>query len=120
MLSRLICVICKFQWIDKDNVGDNDIDNVVDNVVDKLTDNFTNMVTEKVTDKVTDRVTDNQLKILQLTQENKYITTSNLANKIGISKRKVLKNTLKGISFALNFQSIFKYKQANRTQNSKS
>ena len=49
----------------------------------------------EVTDKVTDKVTDNQQKILQIIQENKYVTSNELAQRIGISKRKILGNTLK-------------------------
>jgi predicted HTH transcriptional regulator len=52
-------------------------------------------VVENVTDKVTDKVTDNQNMIIQLILENNKVSTSEMAEKIGISKRKVLENIKK-------------------------
>jgi ATP-dependent DNA helicase RecG len=52
-------------------------------------------VTNKVTDKVTDKVTNNQKMILQLIAENSMVSTSEIATKLGISKRKVLENIKK-------------------------
>jgi len=56
-------------------------------------------VTDKVTDRVTDKVTDNQKKIIDNLKENNRITTAELAQKVGISQRKVKENIrkLKGI-----------------------
>lgn len=48
------------------------------------------MVTENGTDRVTDKVTDIQTKILQLIGNDKYISASEMAGEIGISKRKTI------------------------------
>ena len=50
--------------------------------------------TDKSSD-VTDKVTDNQSKIIQLILENNKVSTSEIAEKLGISKRKVLENIKK-------------------------
>ena len=52
-------------------------------------------VTENVTDKVTDKVTDNQSLILQYIFEQQKITTRELAEKVGISQRKIKENIAK-------------------------
>jgi ATP-dependent DNA helicase RecG len=52
-------------------------------------------VTNRVTDKVTNRVTDNQQKILDTIVGNKYVTTKDLAETVGISARKIKENILK-------------------------
>ena len=71
-------------------------DKVTDKVIDtndKVTD-----TSDKVTDKVTDtndKVTDNQHAIMRLISENKNISANEISGIIGISKRKVLQNTLK-------------------------
>jgi ATP-dependent DNA helicase RecG len=43
-------------------------------------------------DKVPDKITDNQTKLLELISESPTISMSDLATKIGISKRKILDN----------------------------
>jgi ATP-dependent DNA helicase RecG len=48
-----------------------------------------------VTDKVADKVTDNQRLIIEYILENNKISASEMAEKIGISKRKVLENIKK-------------------------
>ncbi len=52
-------------------------------------------VTDKVTIKVTDKVTDNQRLIIEYILENNKISASEMAEKIGMSKRKVLENIKK-------------------------
>ena len=47
---------------------------------------------DKVPDKVPDKITDNQTKLLELIRESPAISMSDLATKIGISKRKILDN----------------------------
>jgi len=51
--------------------------------------------TKKVTKKVTKRVTENQKKILNNIEENPYITTQQLSEKVGISDRKIKENIKK-------------------------
>jgi predicted HTH transcriptional regulator len=46
-------------------------------------------------DKVTDKVTDNQKKILEQIKLNPQITTLELANRVGISQRKIKENIKK-------------------------
>ena len=70
-------------------------DDVTKDVVENVTDNITDRVTDRVTDKVTDRVTDNQKKIIDYLKENNRITTAELAQKVGISQRKVKENIRK-------------------------
>ena len=53
------------------------------------------MVENVIVDKVTDKVTDNQNMIIQLILENNKVSSSEMAEKIGISKRKVLENIKK-------------------------
>ena len=55
-------------------------------------------VPNKVPDKVPDDLTVNQYKIIELLRENNRLSLMNLAELIGISKRKMLDNinTLKG------------------------
>ncbi|MFT4060942.1 MAG: ATP-binding protein [Edaphocola sp.] len=55
----------------------------------------TDKVTDRVTDKVTDRVTDNQRKMLLLFEEDNGISTGELAERIGISRRKIKENIAK-------------------------
>jgi len=55
--------------------------------VDKVTDNGT--------DKVTEKVTENQKVIIELLNENNNYTTAELAQKVGISQRKVKENLRK-------------------------
>jgi len=50
---------------------------------------------DKVTDRVTDRVTDNQRSIVDLLRENSKYTTAELAQKVGISQRKIKENLRK-------------------------
>ncbi len=52
-------------------------------------------VTDKVTDRVTDRVTDNQQTIILAIKENNKVTTSDLAEIVGISQRKIKENMAK-------------------------
>jgi ATP-dependent DNA helicase RecG len=61
------------------------------NVTDKVSDR----VTDKVTDRVTDRVTDNQQTIILAIKENNKVTTSDLAEIVGISQRKIKENMAK-------------------------
>jgi len=61
-------------------------------VVTKSVFNETDKVTDRVTDRDTDNLTENQQRILKLMSENKKVTTSRIADNIGISKRKVLDN----------------------------
>lgn len=49
-------------------------------------------VIDKVTNKVTDKLTKNQERIIELIQENNTVTTLQMADEIGISKRKILDN----------------------------
>lgn len=51
--------------------------------------------TDKVTDRGTDEVTDNQQRIIELISNNNKISLSEIAEIIGISKRKVVDNTNK-------------------------
>ena len=55
----------------------------------------TEKVTEKVTEEVTEKLTANQEKILELIEQDNHITTSEMAEHIGISKRKILDNISK-------------------------
>jgi len=57
--------------------------------------NSPNKVTDKVTDRVTDRVTDNQQKIMFAIRANNKVTTSELAQIVGISQRKIKENISK-------------------------
>jgi len=57
--------------------------------------NGTSKVTDKVTDRVTDRVTDNQRLILQYIIEQSGISTRDLAEKVGLSQRKIKENIAK-------------------------
>lgn len=50
---------------------------------------------DKVTDEVTDEVTDNQRIILEELKKNKFLTTTELSQIVGISKRKIIDNTNK-------------------------
>lgn len=52
-------------------------------------------VTDRVTGRVTGRVTDNQEMILQLIENNSLLSTSELANLVGISQRKIKENISK-------------------------
>ncbi len=52
-------------------------------------------VTDRVTDRVTEKLTDNQLKILQEMESNRYVSSSELSDKVGISVRKIKENTRK-------------------------
>ncbi|MCX6253587.1 MAG: putative DNA binding domain-containing protein [Bacteroidia bacterium] len=61
----------------------------------KVAEEDTENVTENVTDKVTDKVTDNQKKIIDHLKENNRTTTAELAQKVGISQRKVKENIRK-------------------------
>jgi ATP-dependent DNA helicase RecG len=67
--------------------------NVVEDVTVKVANKVTDKVTNKVANKVTDKVTNNQNIIIQLILENNKVSTSEMAEKIGISKRKVLEKT---------------------------
>ena len=58
----------------------------VENIIEK------DKVPDKVPDKVLKNLSENQRKILQLVSENNTVSMSEMANKIGISKRKVLDN----------------------------
>ncbi len=42
--------------------------------------------------KITDKVTDKQLLIIKLIRQNKFISASQMANEVGISKRKIIDN----------------------------
>ena len=53
---------------------------------------YSTKVTDRVTDRVTDKVTDNQLLIIKLIRQNKFISASQMANEVGISKRKIIDN----------------------------
>jgi len=68
---------------------------VIKDVIKVDIENFTDRVTDRVTDKVTVRVTANQKKIIDHLKENKRITTAELAQKIGISQRKIKENIRK-------------------------
>ena len=70
----------------------NEIKNILDNDTDKVPDKVPDKVSDKVPDKVPDSMTENQQKILKLIEQNKMISMSQLAENIGISKRKVLDN----------------------------
>lgn len=63
--------------------------------------NVTRKVTDKVTVKVTDKVTDNQNLILQYIIERTEISTRDLAEKVGISQRKIKENIAKLKSLGL-------------------
>lgn len=52
-------------------------------------------VTDKVTDKVTDNLSDNQKKIIELIKNSPHVSTREMAETIGISKRKILENISK-------------------------
>jgi ATP-dependent DNA helicase RecG len=52
-------------------------------------------VVDKVTNKVTDKVTDNQNLILQFIGENVAVSSQELADRIGISQRKIKENIAK-------------------------
>ena len=70
----------------------NEIKNILDNDTDKVPDKVPDKVSDKVPDKVPDSMTENQQKILKLIEQNKMISMSQIAENIGISKRKVLDN----------------------------
>lgn len=55
----------------------------------------TDKVTDKVTNKVTDNLTKNQQRIIDLIKVNKRVSTAQMADNIGISKRKILDNISK-------------------------
>lgn len=71
-----------------------DIQNLNDFI--KVTINSSNKVPDKVPDwvpdKVPDELTENQLKLLELVKNNNQITLVQMAEKVGISKRKILDN----------------------------
>lgn len=77
---------------EKLNVTDNDTDAVVE-VVDKVVD--------KVIDKVVDKISNNQKHILLLMSQNPYISSRELALKVGISQRKIQENIRKLIQMAV-------------------
>ena len=73
------------------DVTDNVTDNVTD-VTDDVTDNVTDSVTDNVTD-VTDNVTDTRLdKILEAVQKNNRISALQLAKRLKVTKRTVLRD----------------------------
>ncbi len=57
--------------------------------------NSTDKVTDRVTDKVTDKVTDNQQTIMRAIKANNKVSTSELAQIVGISQRKIKENISK-------------------------
>jgi len=57
--------------------------------------NDTDKVTDKVTDRVTNKVTDNQQTIMRAIKANNKVTTSELAQIVGISQRKIKENISK-------------------------
>jgi len=73
-----------------DNVTDNVIDNVTDNVIDNVTD-----VIDNVTDviDVAENVTDNRYKqIINLIKNHFNISTAEISEKLGVSKRTILRD----------------------------
>ena len=62
---------------------------------DLATDKVPDKVPDKVLDRVPDNLTKNQQKIITLLKQNKTVSMAEMAENIGISKRKVLDNTNK-------------------------
>jgi len=63
--------------------------------------NTSKKVPDRVPDKVPDNLTENQQKILKLVAQNKTVSMSEMAENIGISKRKVLDNINKLKNYGL-------------------
>lgn len=53
------------------------------------------VILEKIKSSVTDKVTDNQMIIINMIRQNPRITTIEMANKVGISQRKIKENLAK-------------------------
>ncbi|MDD4828276.1 MAG: ATP-binding protein [Bacteroidales bacterium] len=77
--------ITNMNWQEPEN------SDVIKNVTGS-TDKVPDEVPDEVPDKVPDKITTNQEKMLFEIRKNKYISMSELSEKIGISKRKVLDN----------------------------
>jgi ATP-dependent DNA helicase RecG len=94
--ARNIFEYYKYYSDNKPSLEENDVFNCVV-YTDKIEESqiAVDKVTDKVADEVTDKVTDNQRLIIQFILENNKISASEMAEKIGISKRKVVENIKK-------------------------
>jgi predicted HTH transcriptional regulator len=77
---------------DTEKVSDKVPDGVSDKVSDRVSDKVPDRVSDKVPDRVSDNITENQKAILNLLLQTPSISMSELADKVGISKRKILDN----------------------------
>jgi ATP-dependent DNA helicase RecG len=66
-----------------------------------VTDNVVEKVIEKVIEKVVDKLSNNQKHILLLMSQNQYISSRELALKVGISQRKIQENIRKLIKMMI-------------------
>jgi ATP-dependent DNA helicase RecG len=74
------------------NLAEPEFISVQDGLMVKVYDGTLPNAYVNIQDKVTDKVTDTQRKIIELVKQNKFISASQMAAQIGISKRKIIDN----------------------------